>query len=521
MGSARRRFRRRPCRRAPTRSPTSSRSRASPTCCCNPGAAYRLQRPARSPIPTSGWSTGRAAIRSITTRTSTGCARPGASPRRSWCTSSSGRRPRGMADIVLPATTTLERDDIGAGPRRPISDRHAEAARADRRGARRLRDLRRARRPARRRRGLHRGPRQPWSGCAISTSSGAREVGRGRRERPAVRRVLGRRHGSSAGGRASRGDASPISAPIRTRHPLKTPSGKIEIFSETIASFGYDDCPGHPAWLEPDEWLGSPAAERFPLHMLSHQPRDKLHSQLDHGPHSQSAQGRGPPADHAASRRRRRARHRRRRPRARLQRPRRLPRRRGVSDASARVSPSLSTGAWFDPRSGAIRASAAHGNPNALTADRPSSKLSQGCTGQLPGRDRAVPIPAAGPVGHPPTRHRMTAPRKRICVAETVCRPRPCAIRHDPAELRTSLGPVHRNRLALRALPARLSPRVLRRSRQAIPPRRHWTSPRLGLRHRPTDPSSLSTSPRPLAWTPSQKCWPKPPDKPRQPASAM
>ena len=27
-------------------------------------------------------------------------------------------------------------------------------------------------------------------------------------------------------------------------NPLKTPSGKIELYSETIASFGYDDCPG-------------------------------------------------------------------------------------------------------------------------------------------------------------------------------------------------------------------------------------------------------------------------------------
>ena len=27
---------------------------------------------------------------------------------------------------------------------------------------------------------------------------------------------------------------------------LKTPSGKIEIYSETIAGFGYDDVPGHP-----------------------------------------------------------------------------------------------------------------------------------------------------------------------------------------------------------------------------------------------------------------------------------
>ena len=33
------------------------------------------------------------------------------------------------------------------------------------------------------------------------------------------------------------------------KQPLPTPSGKIEIHSKTIAGFGYDDCPGHPAWL--------------------------------------------------------------------------------------------------------------------------------------------------------------------------------------------------------------------------------------------------------------------------------
>ena len=45
-------------------------------------------------------------------------------------------------------------------------------------------------------------------------------------------------------------------------HPLDTPSGKVEIFSETIASFGYDDCPGHPVWIEPREWLGAEAKRR-------------------------------------------------------------------------------------------------------------------------------------------------------------------------------------------------------------------------------------------------------------------
>ncbi len=72
-----------------------------------------------------------------------------------------------------------------------------------------------------------------------------------------------------------------------TASPLKTPSGRIEIFSETIAAFDYDDCPGHATWLEPAEWLGSDQAKRYPLHLLSNQLSARLHSQLDGGAVSQ------------------------------------------------------------------------------------------------------------------------------------------------------------------------------------------------------------------------------------------
>ena len=80
------------------------------------------------------------------------------------------------------------------------------------------------------------------------------------------------------------------------KYPLSTPSGKIEIFSETIESFGYDDCAGHPRWYEPDEWLGGPRASQFPLHLIANQPKTRLHSQLDHGAASQASkiQGREP-----------------------------------------------------------------------------------------------------------------------------------------------------------------------------------------------------------------------------------
>jgi molybdopterin guanine dinucleotide-containing S/N-oxide reductase-like protein len=64
-------------------------------------------------------------------------------------------------------------------------------------------------------------------------------------------------------------------------HPLKTPSGRIEIFSERIASFGYDDTLGHAIWIEPFEWLGSAATHTYPPHLNTSHPGFRLHSQLN------------------------------------------------------------------------------------------------------------------------------------------------------------------------------------------------------------------------------------------------
>jgi biotin/methionine sulfoxide reductase len=159
--------------------------------------------------------------------------------------------------------------------------------------------------------------------------------------------------------------------------PLPTPSGRIELCSPTIAGFGYDDCPPHPAWLEPYERLGTPAAERHPLHLVSNQPAVRLHSQYDHSEASRATKvaGREPlrihPDDAAA---------------------------RGVvsgdvvrvfndrgaclagavvSDAVMPGVVQLSTGAWYDPdENGMCR----HGNPNVLTRDKGTSRLAQGPT---------------------------------------------------------------------------------------------------------------------------------------------
>jgi biotin/methionine sulfoxide reductase len=174
------------------------------------------------------------------------------------------------------------------------------------------------------------------------------------------------------------GDFADLRADPRT-YPLPTPSGRIEILSKTIDDFGYEDCPGHPCWLEPAEWLGSPLATRFPLHLISNQPRTRLHSQYDNGGASRASKisFREPltihPEDAAA---------------------------RGIhdgevvrvfndrgaclagailSDGIRRGVVQIATGAWFDPTfPGSPTALERHGNPNVLTMDIPTSRLAQG-----------------------------------------------------------------------------------------------------------------------------------------------
>ena len=162
-------------------------------------------------------------------------------------------------------------------------------------------------------------------------------------------------------------------------NPLRTPSGRIEIFSETIDGFGYDDCPGHPVWLEPVEWLGAEAAKRFPLHMMSNQPATRLHAQMDCAKVSRDSKikGREPvvlnPAD-AATRN------------IAAGDIVRVFNDRGETLAGAILSdavmPSvirLATGAWYDPATpGQIGTLDKHGNPNVLTIDQGTSKLGQG-----------------------------------------------------------------------------------------------------------------------------------------------
>ena len=164
-------------------------------------------------------------------------------------------------------------------------------------------------------------------------------------------------------------------------NPLATPSGKLEIWSDTIAGFDYDDCPGHATWLEPVEWLGADLAKTYPLHLISNQPASRLHSQLDNGIIAQEAKVAGREAvtlhpDDAAARN------------IKDGDVVRLFNDRGECLAGAvisdRISPGivqLPTGAWYDPtRPGQTGSLDKHGNPNILTRDAGTSSLAQGPT---------------------------------------------------------------------------------------------------------------------------------------------
>lgn len=158
-------------------------------------------------------------------------------------------------------------------------------------------------------------------------------------------------------------------------HPLKTPSGRIELYSRVIERFGYEECPPHPSWIPPREWLGAEKASRFPLHLVTMQPAQRLHSQLDAAALSQShkiagrekvslnaadAAARGIASGDVV----------------------RVYNDRGACLAGAAISDDvrsgvalMATGAWFDPNEDALER---HGNPNVLTLDIGTSRLTQG-----------------------------------------------------------------------------------------------------------------------------------------------
>ena len=283
------------------------------------------------------------------------------------------------ADIVLPATTTLERNDIASSSR----DRF-------------LRAMHQAAPPQGQARNDH------DAFADIAEALGYRErYTEGRDEAAWLRHLYDRfRRACAAMGEAvpefdrfwaeghlefARPETDFVSFADFARDPeaapLATPSGKVELYSGTIAGFGDAGIPGHPVWKAPTEWLGGDTS-RFPLHLLSVQPTTRLHGQLDPSRATATCKihGREPirinPADAAT---------------------------RGLSAGdivrvfndrgaclggvvmTADLRPgvvAMSTGAWWDPQETEAGPLCVHGNPNVLTNDCGTSRLGQGSAAQ-------------------------------------------------------------------------------------------------------------------------------------------
>lgn len=163
---------------------------------------------------------------------------------------------------------------------------------------------------------------------------------------------------------------------------LPTPSGQIEIFSQAIAEAGYGDCLGHPAWFDKTESLAAARPPTHPINLLSPQPANKLHSQFAFSRfcmddtldgreivqmNTYDAKARGIGNGDTV----------------------RIFNTRGACIAAVRLTgalmpgvATLPTGAWFCVPGWGSNEPEQNGNPNAVTRDIGTSSLAQGPTAQ-------------------------------------------------------------------------------------------------------------------------------------------
>ncbi|WP_100638402.1 molybdopterin guanine dinucleotide-containing S/N-oxide reductase [Marinobacter salexigens] len=163
-------------------------------------------------------------------------------------------------------------------------------------------------------------------------------------------------------------------------NPLGTPSGKIEIFSQTIDDMKYDDCLGHASWLEPVEYLGN-ATSDYPVHLITPHSAYRLHAQLNYSKlrdkyaiadrepvtiHPKDAADRDIKAGDLV----------------------RIYNERGqilcgavLDDGIKRGVVAVHQGAWYDPSDNGDNALCKNGNINVLVIDKGTSKLAQGTCG--------------------------------------------------------------------------------------------------------------------------------------------
>lgn len=158
---------------------------------------------------------------------------------------------------------------------------------------------------------------------------------------------------------------------------LGTESGLIQLYSPKIAGYKYDDCKGHPSYFQPTEGTAT-RTKQFPLDLMSCKSRYRMHSQLDSTVSNRFAdiQGREPCWINAAD------------AKARgiangdivL-----VESRRGAILAGAYVTDRVPAGvvcvhhgAWYSPMKVNGREIDIHGNSNTLTLNKPTSKLANG-----------------------------------------------------------------------------------------------------------------------------------------------
>ncbi|MGE0699126.1 MAG: molybdopterin-dependent oxidoreductase [Hyphomicrobiaceae bacterium] len=280
------------------------------------------------------------------------------------------------ADIVLPATTSLERNDIAGGRRADVvfAMKRCVAPYASARS-----DFDIARALAAR------------LGVEQGFTEGRDEMGWIRHIYDETRAGMAKRGGTMPDFETfwETGHAEVPQLPVEPAlarfradpeaNPLKTESGKLILHSRTLEACAYPDCPPHPTWMEPPEWLGSPKRAAYPFHLMSAQPNGRLHSQLDYGRVAQAEKQAGREAvlvnpDDA--------------------------KRLGLKDGdtalvrnargrclagvrlSADIRPGvavLPTGAWWQPIETADGLLCIAGNANVLTLDVPASAFSGGC----------------------------------------------------------------------------------------------------------------------------------------------
>ena len=162
-------------------------------------------------------------------------------------------------------------------------------------------------------------------------------------------------------------------------HALGTPSGFIEIYSNKISSFGYEDCKGHPMWFEKAERShGGPKSNEFSFWLQSAHPDKRLHSQLCESKdlrETYSIQGREPLFMNPQDAHKLGIQH------GDLV---RVFNDRGQAIVGAHLSDNfasgvvrLQEGAWYSPESAEIGAIDTYGDPNTMTLDIGSSMLAQ------------------------------------------------------------------------------------------------------------------------------------------------